>query len=79
MGDEEVLATAPGLDEAPEPYQKGWEKANLAFAVSPVVGITAKYSYFAVRLTYQYRWSVQKDLQDFMGPSRVSVGVGVAF
>jgi hypothetical protein len=79
MGNEEVLATAPGLDEAPEPYQKGWEKANLAFAVSPVVGITAKYSYFAVRLTYQYRWSVQKDLQDFMGPSRVSVGVGVAF
>ena len=79
MGNEEVLATAPGLDEAPERYEDGWKKANLAFAMSPVVGITAKYSYFAVRLTYQYRWSIQKDLQDFMGASRLSVGVGVAF
>ena len=66
-------------DEAPEDYKDAWTKANFAFAVSPVIGITAKYSYFALRITYQYRWSVQKDLKDFMGDSRLSVGVGVAF
>lgn len=55
------------------------EKMNFAIAVSPVIGITAKYSYFALRLTYQYRWSVQTKLQDFMGQSRLSVGIGIAF
>ncbi len=59
--------------------ESSWEKPNLAFAVSPVIGITAKYSYFALRLTYQYRWSVQSKLDDFMGKSRLSVGVGIAF
>ena len=49
------------------------------FAISPVLGITIKYSYFAIRATYQYRWSIVKDLQDFIGNSRFSVGVGVAF
>lgn len=58
---------------------KSWQKANFAFAVSPVIGITAKYSYFALRLTYQYRWSIQSDLSDFIGTSRFSIGVGVAF
>lgn len=65
--------------EIPEKYKDGWEKANWAFAVSPVIGITAKYSYFAFRLSYQYRWSIQSKLKDFMGSSRISVGVGVAF
>lgn len=66
-------------DEAPEDYKDAWTKANFAFAVSPVIGLTVKYSYFALRITYQYRWSVQKDLKDFIGDSRVSVGAGVAF
>ena len=52
---------------------------NFAIAVSPVIGLTVKYSYFALRLTYQYRWSVQSGLQDFMGKSRLSVGIGFAF
>ena len=55
------------------------KKANAAIAISPEIGVTAKYSYFALRLTYQYRWSIQSKLQDFMGRSRLSIGVGVAF
>lgn len=59
--------------------EKDMKKANLAFAVSPVIGICAKYSYFALRITYQYRFSIQSKLDDFMGKQRLSVGVGVAF
>ena len=65
--------------EIPEQYEDGWKKANFAFGVSPVIGLTFKYSYFALRLTYQYRWSIQSKLKDFVGTSRLSVGVGVAF
>lgn len=54
-------------------------KMNVGIAVSPVIGLTAKYSYFAFRLNYQYRWAVQSKLQDFIGKSRLSFGVGVAF
>lgn len=66
-------------DKIPGGYEDGWEKTNVAVAISPVIGVTAKYSYFALRLSYQYRWSIQSKLKDFMGTSRISVGVGVAF
>lgn len=66
-------------DAPPEEYKDGWTKANFAVAISPVIGLTVKYSYFALRVTYQYRWSIQKDLKDFMGDSRLSVGAGIAF
>ena len=75
MGDDVTLPKK----EVPSQYEDGWTKTNFAFAVSPVVGLTVKYSYFAFRLTYQYRWSIQSKLKDFMGPSRLSIGVGVAF
>lgn len=65
--------------DIPEDYKSGWTKANVGVAISPVIGVTAKYSYFAFRLTYQYRWSIQSKLKDFMGVSRLSVGVGIAF
>ena len=79
MGDESVLEKTDHYDDVPNEYRNEWTKANLAFAISPVVGITAKYSYFAIRLTYQHRWTIQKDLQDFVGASRLSIGVGAAF
>lgn len=79
MGAEEMLEKANQLNEIPESLKDAWTKANFAFAISPVFGITAKYSYFALRMTYQYRWSVEKDLQDFIGNSRFSVGIGIAF
>lgn len=66
-------------DDPPSNYKDGWKKANYAFGISPVLGVTAKYNYFAFRLTYQYRWSIQSKLQDFMGRSRLSVGFGIAF
>ena len=56
-----------------------WQDFHFASAISPVLGLTAKYSYFALRLTYQYRWSIESKLSDFMGKSRLSIGVGVAF
>lgn len=79
MGDEVILSTATNVKDAPEQYKDGWTHTNYAVAISPVIGLTAKYSYFALRVTYQYRWSIQKDLQDFLGTSRLSIGVGIAF
>ena len=64
---------------ADDNVEKAWKHTNVAFAISPVIGITAKYSYFALRLTYQYRWTVESELDEFMGKSRLSLGVGVAF
>lgn len=69
-GESELLAD--GNDE-------DLEKINCAIAISPVIGVTAKYSYFSFRLSYQYRWAIQSKLQDFLGKSRLSVGIGVAF
>lgn len=66
-------------NEIPKEYKDGWKKANVAVAISPVIGVTAKYSYFALRLSYSYRWAIQSELNDFMGRSRLSVGVGLAF
>ena len=79
MGDEIILMLADTANEVPEEYKDGWKHANFGCAISPVIGLTAKYSYFALRLTYQYRWSIKKDLKDFMGTNRFSLGVGVAF
>ena len=55
------------------------QKFNAAFAASPVIGLTIKYSFFAIRGTYQYRYSMKKELEDFLGQHRFSVGVGFAF
>lgn len=67
------------LESIPEKNKDAWTHTNLAAAISPVVGITAKYSYFAIRMTYQYRWPIEKELKDFIGANRFSVGVGVSF
>ena len=62
-----------------ETQEKAEKHMNVAVAWSPVVGITAKYSYFALRVSYQYRFAIQKGLKEFIEPHRVSIGVGVAF
>lgn len=54
-------------------------RTNFALAVSPTIGIVVKYSYFALRLGYQYRIALKHDLQDFIKANRFSIGVGVAF
>jgi tetratricopeptide (TPR) repeat protein len=55
------------------------EKVNAAFSINPEIGLTFKYSYFALRLTYQYRFALKKELEDFLGKHRIMIGVGVAF
>lgn len=79
MGDEVILKTAENREEPPEQYEDGWTKANLASAISPVIGVTVKYSFFALRFTYQYRWTLEKQLNDFVGAHRLSAGIGIAF
>ncbi|MBR6714835.1 MAG: hypothetical protein IKI83_00110 [Prevotella sp.] len=54
------------------------KKSNAAFAISPTIGIVVKYSYFAFRLGYQYRFALKKDLQDYIKANRVTIGIGVA-
>jgi hypothetical protein len=79
MGLEGATSIPKDIPSGDDSIEDAWKKANFGFAVSPVIGLTVKYSYFAFRLTYQYRWSIQSKLKDFMGTSRLSVGVGVAF
>lgn len=57
---------------------ENWD-TNVAFAVTPEVGVLVKYSWFALRLSYQYRFVFKKDLEDFMHPSKLSIGLGIAF
>lgn len=59
--------------------EEAYKHFNFAPAISPVGGLCIKYSFFAFRVSYQYRFTIQKDLSDFMGPQRLSIGVGVAF
>ena len=63
----------------PEERDEAERHINFASAISPVGGLCIKYSFFALRVSYQYRFTLQKDLSDFMGPQRLSVGFGVAF
>ena len=55
------------------------KKINVGVALSPAIGLLVKYSYFAVRATYSYRYSFNKDLQEFINPHRISLGIGLAF
>ena len=59
--------------------EEEFDKINIAVAVSPVIGLTLKYSYFAIRASYQYRFSMKKELEDYLGQHRFSFGVGFAF
>ncbi|MBR1712285.1 MAG: hypothetical protein IJ722_02625 [Alloprevotella sp.] len=54
-------------------------KINAAIAVSPTIGLCVKYSYFALRVGYEYRFGVKKELRDFLGEHRITVGLGLAF
>ena len=65
--------------ETTDPNSSAYKHLNFVPAISPVIGLTIKYSYFAIRGTYQYRFTLKKGLQEFMDRHRVSVGIGVAF
>ena len=72
----ESIVDRNNLEEMSDDYL---DKINAAFAVSPVIGLVVKYSYFAIRGTYQYRFSVKKELEDYLVKNRFSVGIGFAF
>ena len=55
------------------------DKVNAAMSINPEIGITVKYSYFALRLTYQYRFAMKKDLEDLLGKNFLMLGIGFAF
>ena len=55
------------------------QKFNMAFSVNPEIGIAFKYSFFAVRAGYSYRFALNSALQDLLGRHVFSFGVGFAF
>jgi len=59
--------------------EKDYLEAKYKFAVSPEVGILFKYSFIALRYTFQYRFVANKDDQSFIGHQRSVIGIGVAF
>jgi tetratricopeptide (TPR) repeat protein len=68
-----------------DPEQEGWdneklsEKIHVGFAIPVTAGIVVKYSWFALRLGYEYRFCPQKRLDEFMGKHRFTIGAGIAF
>lgn len=58
---------------------KDYEKPNFKFAVSPEVGFVVKYGPAALRYTFQYRFAISKNDEDFIGKVRNVIGIGFAF
>ncbi|MBP5507836.1 MAG: tetratricopeptide repeat protein [Prevotella sp.] len=54
-------------------------KVNFAISGNPEVGLTVKYSYFAIRATYIYSFAFKKELEDYLGKHKFMLGIGVAF
>jgi len=48
-------------------------------AISPEVGVLGKLGPVALRYTFQYRFSLDKDRQDFIGKTRHVFGIGICF
>ena len=72
----------PGTDGNPNGTLDGEvddKKVNVGWAISPVVGLCVKYSYFAIRFSYQYRFAMESNLKDFIGKQRFTIGVGLAY
>ncbi len=55
------------------------QKFNAAVSVNPEIGICVKYSYFAARVGYSYRFPINNALKDFLGQHCFSLGIGFAF
>jgi hypothetical protein len=52
---------------------------SMKMSVSPEIGICVRWSFVALRYTFQYRFAVKKEYEDFLGKTRSVFGVGVAF
>lgn len=55
------------------------QKFNAAVSVNPEIGVCVKYSYFALRVGYSYRFALNNALKDFLGQHCFNIGVGFAF
>lgn len=76
----------PKDTKAPDNYDgfsanKDYEsrKVNAAIAVSPTIGVTVKYSWFAIRIGYEYRYAIKQRLRNFIGEHRLTLGAGIAW
>ena len=58
---------------------KDIKKVNIAYAWSPTLGLMFKYKYFALHFGYQYRFHLKSGVKDYLGTSKFTLGVGVAF
>ncbi len=64
--------------EETKSYKELNKKINFSLAVPATAGLVAKYSYFALRLGYEYRFCLKKELESFMGCNRITLGIGFA-
>ena len=55
------------------------QKFNAGVSINPEIGICVKYSYFAARVGYSYRFALDSALKDFLGQHNFSIGIGFAF
>ena len=55
------------------------QKFNAAVSVNPEIGVCVKYSFFAARVGYSYRFALNNVLKDFLGQHCFSLGIGFAF
>ena len=55
------------------------QKFNAGVSINPEIGICVKYSYFAARVGYSYRFPLDSALKDFLGQHNFSIGIGFAF
>lgn len=75
--EEQVLAKVNASTDGKE--EKDFLKVKPKFAVSPEIGFLVKYGPVALRYTFQYRWAIAKDDQDWIGKIRNVIGIGFAF
>jgi tetratricopeptide (TPR) repeat protein len=68
-------------DEEDDEEDLSEEKPKFKFyhAVSPEIGLLAKIGPVALRYTYQYRFAIKKETENYIGTSRHVFGVGFCF
>lgn len=66
-------------DDADEEAWADEPKLKVYSAISPEIGVAAKIWYFAIRYTFQYRFSLSKKYEDRISETRHSIGIGVCF
>lgn len=66
-------------DQSENPEEQQKPKLKFYSAVSPEIGILGKYKFISARYTFQYRFSIEKKYEEYMGKTKHFIGIGVAF